>query len=453
MILHVVSFDGFYFSLVMVVTQSQKIKTNSTKETTMTTSSIVTISYQDLLDFHQNTQRGDNGLSDQQRQQHAVVEQIGQAYGSEGLGILSVSGIPNIVALRQRLLPLAAKIPQLPDLESCVVEKACYAVGWSHGKEGFSEADDVAKGSFYANPLVNNLYQAMLQRHQQRHQQQSLDNDQETKNRLYEESLAQLVQDNYPFFAPNVFPESLPELEEAIAETGQIIAKVGRMIAKACDVYCARQGVHVELESILNESLNCKARLLHYFASDEAEASSTGDVDETKRETNSDEWICGWHRDHGSLTGLVPAMYLSEQETTQQPLSGPPNPTTGLYIQSRSQDLIKVDLPLDCIGFQIGETFQILSGGLLQATPHAVKTIATPGVTREAFAVFLEPEFDHPMEIPKGRTVDDCCPPDSTEANRILKLNSIKSRWKQGMCFGDFNNITIQTFHQQLPEN
>jgi isopenicillin N synthase-like dioxygenase len=404
--------------------------------------SVVTISYQDLLDF-QNSQSCDE-LS------HRLVEQIGQAYGSEGLGILSVSGIPNVVALRQQLLPLAAKIPQLPDLDRCVVEEACYAVGWSHGKEEFSGEPDVAKGSFYANPLANNLHQSMLKRRQ-------LSDDIKDKDyMMYEAELARLVQDNYPFFAPNVFPDSLPELEGAIADMGQLIARVGRMIARICEHYCERQGVKVQLEKILNESLNCKARLLHYFATSDF-STVVSEEDEKKDETSSHEWICGWHRDHGSLTGLVTGMYLTEATETcgQDPmqLSAPPNPKAGLYIQARSKELIKIDLPSDCLGFQIGETFQILSGGLLQATPHAVKSIASPGVTREAFAVFLEPEFDYPMDIPKGRTVDDCCPPDSTEANRLLKLNSIKSRWKEGMCFGEFNNITIQTFHKQLVED
>jgi isopenicillin N synthase-like dioxygenase len=401
--------------------------------------SIVTICYQDLLDI-QNAQHNVD-LS------HRLVEQIGQAYGSEGLGILSVSGIPNVVALRKQLLPLAAKIPQLRDLERCVVEEACYAVGWSHGKEEFSGEPDLAKGSFYANPLVSDLHQAMLKRRQ--HSDAKKD-----KDCMYEEELARLVKTNYPFFAPNVFPESLPELEGAIADMGQLIARVGRMIAKVCDVYCAHQGVEVALEKILNESLNCKARLLHYFATADF-STVASDEDEKKDETSNDSLICGWHRDHGSLTGLVPAMYLTEATKTQEPmqLSAPPNPKAGLYIQSRSKELIKVDLPIDCLGFQIGETFQILSGGLLQATPHAVKSIAAPGITREAFAVFLEPEFDYPMSIPKGRTVEDCCPPDNTEANRVLKLNSIKSRWKEGMCFGEFNNITIQTFHKLLLED
>ena len=152
--------------------------------------------------------------------------------------------------------------------------------------------------------------------------------------------------------------------------------------------------------------------------------------------------------DHGSLTGLVPALYLTESGQTQ--LAGSPDPQAGLYIQSRTKELIQVHLPSDCIGFQIGETFQILSGGLLQATPHAVKQASTPGVTRETFAVFMEPEFEFPLALPPNCTIEDCCSDDAV--NRSLKLNSIKSRWKPGMNFGTFHNITVQTFHKQLEE-
>ena len=42
-------------------------------------------------------------------------------------------------------------------------------------------------------------------------------------------------------------------------------------------------------------------------------------------------------------------------------------------MRNRKSELIKITIPPDCIAFQIGETAQIHSGGILQATPHAVK--------------------------------------------------------------------------------
>jgi 2OG-Fe(II) oxygenase superfamily len=46
--------------------------------------------------------------------------------------------------------------------------------------------------------------------------------------------------------------------------------------------------------------------------------------------------------------------------------------TGGLYIESRNGEFVHVKIPTDCCAFQIGETSQIMSGGKLQATPHAV---------------------------------------------------------------------------------
>ena len=74
-----------------------------------------------------------------------------------------------------------------------------------------------------------------------------------------------------------------------------------------------------------------------------------------------------------------------------------PDPEAGLYIKTRKGDLLHVKVPSDCLAFQIGETCQLHTGGLLQATPHAVRgcdqrNINCHGVTRESFAVFMEPE-------------------------------------------------------------
>lgn len=391
----------------------------------VTSSPMVTLCYQDLLDFKNCD---DNEDDNAQR----LMEQIGQAYGSEGLGILSVSGVPGFLELRQRLLPLAAQIPKLPkdDLNSCISEESCYSVGWSHGKEELTPGvPDLSKGSYYANPLVNDLCEAMLERRRQEHQKQP----QQTPD-VFQENLRLLVQENPSFFAPNVYPASLPDLEAAFADMGQCIAKVGRLVSCVAEAYCEKHDIKVNLEEILTDSLNCKARLLHYFAPKD-QLPANGE--------NNDKWWCGWHNDHGALTGLVPAMYLAESE--QKQLSNPPDPKAGLYIQSRKKELVKISLPSDCIGFQIGETFQILSGGLLQATPHAVRQALSPAITRETFAVFMEPEFEFPLALPRNRTIDDCC---SDEAvNESLKLNSIKSRWTPGMNFGTFHNVTVKTFH------
>ena len=72
------------------------------------------------------------------------------------------------------------------------------------------------------------------------------------------------------------------------------------------------------------------------------------------------DW-CGWHNDHGSLTALVPAMYLTK-DGAEIPC---PDPSAGLYIRNRSGELVKAVMPKNGgnnLLFQIGETAQIHTG-------------------------------------------------------------------------------------------
>ena len=59
------------------------------------------------------------------------------------------------------------------------------------------------------------------------------------------------------------------------------------------------------------------------------------------------------------------------------------------------------EMPLNCtvpvvqLAFQVGESMQVHSGGLLQATPHFVRACSGPaaaGVSRNTFAVFMQPK-------------------------------------------------------------
>lgn len=84
---------------------------------------------------------------------------IQRAYGPDGLGILAVSNVPGYEERRKALLPLARRLASLPADELTRLEDpdSFYSVGWSHGKEVFQGKPDLAKGSFYANPLHNEV--------------------------------------------------------------------------------------------------------------------------------------------------------------------------------------------------------------------------------------------------------------------------------------------------------
>jgi isopenicillin N synthase-like dioxygenase len=116
----------------------------------------------------------------------------------------------------------------------------------------------------------------------------------------------------------------------------------------------------------------------------------------------------------------------------------------GLFVRTRTGKLLQVKLPPDALAFQIGETSQIHTGGILQATPHAVR--GTSGASRQTYAQFMEPEFDFPMTIPSGRTVAD-----AQDAQALQSLPAtvkpLKARWRDGMTFGEFSDATFAAFH------
>ncbi|GAX11595.1 hypothetical protein FisN_1Lh042 [Fistulifera solaris] len=350
---------------------------------------IVSISYNDLVEQKQET----------------LLTATEEAFGPQGLGIIVIRDVPEFAVLRQRVLEEAAKLGELGKtnhftnvLDDCISPESNYSTGWSHGKEQLTQGvPDTSKGSFYANPLVPNLLEAVLQR--------------DDFKDIHEEKLRKQANDNPSFFAPNVFPRACPELEPALTSMGKLIHHVGCLVARACQDYCReKHELSIPLHSIVAESLNCKARLLHYY-------------DEPK---NGNNWWCGWHKDHGALTGLVPCMYRKDGKEIK--LEEP-----SLYIQTRNGENIGVSWPADCLAFQLGETFQILTNGLLEATPHAVKRVEE-GCTREALAVFLQPEFDFPLTA------------NYTEEILSSTVRPLKQRYRPGCTFGEFHNATVQAF-------
>ena len=75
--------------------------------------SIVTLQYQDLVDGKD------------------LGDLIFQAYGPNGLGALTIAGIPKYVELRQRLLPIGYKVAHAPEDVKAKLEHApsLYNVG------------------------------------------------------------------------------------------------------------------------------------------------------------------------------------------------------------------------------------------------------------------------------------------------------------------------------------
>ncbi|CAL5228686.1 g11861 [Coccomyxa viridis] len=328
-----------------------------------------------------------------------LLRSLEQAYGPEGLGILTVAGVPSFLELRREVLPLTAEFVALPEnvRESYADPASSYSFGWSHGKEALEDGVfDTLKGSFYANPMQDNIH------------------------------MEDRLQQQYPSYCrPNIWPEKhLPQLQPRFQALGQLMAAVGEHLAALCDDYMRQKGVQPcsgSLQQIMEKGRPCyKARLLHYFA--DPECASKGS------ETQA-PW-CGWHTDHSSLTGLASAMYIKDRQEVPNPDS-----TSGLYIRRQDGTTVQVKVPADHIAFQMGEAMQIHSGGLLRATMHCVKGAAGPAaaeVTRHSFALFMQPRWDQPMDLPPGT------------ASSQMGVG----QWQPGLDFGQFSELTVQHYYR-----
>ncbi|KAG6740631.1 hypothetical protein POTOM_056087 [Populus tomentosa] len=340
---------------------------------------------------------------------------IEEGFGPNGLGILSISDVPGFSSLRQNLLHLSPRLANLPQKVKDELEDphSRYNFGWSHGKEKLeSGKPDLLKGSFYANPILDVPTTDMC------------------------------LKQRYPSYcSSNIWPgNALPELETAFKALGKLIHDVGLMVAYHCDQYVSK-GMEVDqnesLKQILTRSRCHKGRLLYYFPTLRSDCVPDGDSTST--------W-CGWHTDHGSLTGLTCAMF--KRDGVEIPC---PDSTAGLYIKTRTDQIVKVNFlvfeillmqnaiydnelhlvhfniffilleapafVLDSIlavrnvvfgegevAYQIGETAEILSRGYLCATPHSVqapKGEEASGVDRSTFALFMQPDWDERLNFPK----------------------------------------------------
>ncbi|KAG7450168.1 Clavaminate synthase-like protein [Guyanagaster necrorhizus] len=304
----------------------------------------------------------------------SLGDSIERAFGSgpECLGIIIVRDLPpSYAAYRQRLLTLAYKFAKLDEnvREQYTDASSNYSFGWSHGKEIMNGKPDVLKGSYYANPLIDNPPVSPQHRKE------------------------------WPeYYAQNIWPKpdekGVEGFEEAFKDLGRFVSDVGCTLAEACQPFALSRfsDVSMSLPKLISTSQTTKARLLHYFPPSQENSLPAEDGP-------MDSW-CGFHLDHSLLTGLCSAMYLSEGESdlSEPTVVQSASISSGLYIRTRGGELTKVSIPEDNLAFQTGEALEIATGGKLRATPHCVRVgteVADSGtISREAFALFMQPDTD-----------------------------------------------------------
>jgi isopenicillin N synthase-like dioxygenase len=324
-----------------------------------------------------------------------LYSNIEEAYGKDGLGILIIEKVPEYLEARENLFKLTHQIVNLPESSLRKVETPPnYEFGWSHGKEYLSDKPDYLKASYYANlrPVT----------------------DPNSKDR-------------------NIWPEEIPEAEKIFHRLGNIIRGVGVNLLDVIDSYIKNtyQLYNLNYRKLVESSKENKGRMLYYYPRKAAKNSSNVD---------QENW-CEWHNDHGSLTGLTSAMYVDEngKESTVN-LSN-----TGLYIQNRKGENVRVTFGKQDIAYQLGECLQVHSGGILHATPHAVKVFndIPENIARITFALFMEPNHEVIMNPPEGSKIENI------KTSDIYHVPKIQDRFKEGMTFGEFNQVTINTYYKK----
>ncbi|OJZ92642.1 hypothetical protein ASPFODRAFT_56215 [Aspergillus luchuensis CBS 106.47] len=326
-----------------------------------------------------------------------------EAFGPSSLGIILVKNLPaTFPHLRAQVLSNASYLASLPPstLDSLTCASAKYLIGWSLGKETLRDGHyDTHKGSYYLNCAFYN--------------DPSLQG-------------APSIDAEFPeYTSPNIWPSEtdLPTFRSSFEQLCTLIIDTAALVARACDRFAVESVDGYKpgyLEKVVRGSFTTKARLLHYFPT---EGSSSSSSEEGKKEEvgegndDDDDW-CATHLDHGCLTGLTSAMFVDEEahdpsSSTLEDKSSPlpelttsPDPKAGLYIRSRTGQVVKVNIPKDCLAFQTGEALQLITRGQFRAVPHFVKGARGVGkVARNTLAVFTQPNLEE--EVQDGVTFGD----------------------------------------------
>nr|GME09180.1 Oxoglutarate/iron-dependent dioxygenase [Ipomoea batatas] len=225
-----------------------------------------------------------------------LSSKIEEGFGVNGLGLLSISDVPEYSLLRKNLLHLSTR----------------YSFGWSYGKEKQDGKLDKLKASFFANPILD---------------------------------------------VPTTEPSNIQRLNSATFWLRCFIP------------FKDHQGVFVSSLGLV-------------IVKPSSSALDDGSV-------SSWSW---WHTDYASLTGLTCEMFT--RDDVEIPC---PDNAAGLYIMSRTGQVVKPEYGEDEIAYLVGETGEILSRHLLCATPHCVrapKGVEASSVGRSTYVLFMQPNWD-----------------------------------------------------------
>lgn len=239
----------------------------------------------------------------------------------------------------------------------------------------------------------------------------------------------------------------MTNFKDAAKHLGTIMHEVVVLLAKRIDAMTTNRvkGYNSNLLfDAMKTTEKVKGRLLYYYPLEENGHTTNNDI--TAKE---DTWI-GWHNDSGFLTSLAGDLYVNDS-TGELLDEQDVDPEAGLYVIDRSGKSIHVTIPPDCMAVQIGECLQILTGGVVVATPHCVRgpragwnPQSTIKVARISHPCFIDSKPTFPLCMPEGCSREDV----SIAGSGMGKVPPLEDRWiEDGMTFGDFLQKSFDKYY------
>ncbi|WVZ91184.1 hypothetical protein U9M48_037388 [Paspalum notatum var. saurae] len=423
-----------------------------------------------------------------------VLDTVAAELGRGGSGLLAVAGVPRAGALRRRLLPLARRLALMDHPARSQLLK-------DHGLGSDVPLKKLGRSvSSFAQLLRRSGRLALLE---------SVSNAEKSINNGLEK-----VQEADGCEEADG-DDDMVNLGELVKELGLYMMELGILMARACDIIIGGG----QLEQSITEFGTAKARLIHYHSELDnsliRENSTKGKrlvnkaavkhhqscskgrsgspcsccmksedgttvmaVQENDSKNTSVQGQAAeisllnlwqeWHYDYGIFTVLTAPLFMRISEGEKGLISQechPPDAHTHLQLCT-GRKVSSVRCPPESFIVQIGEAADILSGGKLKSTLHAVsRPLGFTDISRETFVVFLQPSWDKTLTY-SGNTLDaedesihskdtlfasdgsaGPCDEDVFMQEIMRKIPPLSSRLKEALTFAEFSRQTTKQSH------
>ncbi|KAM0877743.1 hypothetical protein ACQ4PT_035304 [Festuca glaucescens] len=486
------------------------------------------IPFSDLLLLLSPEAAATAGNADVDGRRRHLLSTVWAALGRGGTGLLAVAGVPRAIDLRRRLLPLARRLALMNHASRTHLLKqfAPPQLIWIFFDRRALQKHGVGSDVPLKKPdrSVSSFAQLLRQHDSGTNKFHSLksvmcDTAGSINGRTGCPEVKPAGADG---FGEHTCDDDIENLGELFKELGLCMMEIGILVARACDIVIGGN----QLEHSITDFGSAKARLIHYHSeldnriikensanrrnfvnnaaaavtpvSDHIDMScyqrpGPGYGSRMTREDGQAVVMSGeekegrdiavqgqssnislvnlwqeWHYDYGLLTVLTAPLFLRSALGQECPVSEEcslPDGHTHLQLFNKRR-IFSVRCSQESFIVQIGEAADILSGGKLRSTLHAVsRPLGLPNISRETFVVFVQPSWDKTLPSSGYSSADEDDSSDHLESTSgsdgsagscsehilmqdiLMKIPPLSSRLKEGMTFADFSRQTTKQYY------